>query len=222
MYLAILSGSSLGQNFIRFTALMCNGLVTATSTVRFLRSGLLAIKPTAQLLAFSLPASIWSSTWQLQDSTYFLILGCCLMLAAVAMLVQKQNSIPYKSVIKNHWLHYPASAFLGLLAGITGIGGGVYLSPLLHLSNWASPRQIAATSASFILFNSVAAIISRLFVQDIHLEWNHLWLGLSVVLGGIIGSHFTISFLTEKMVRYFTILIIAVAAIRIIIKYYFI
>ncbi len=222
MYLAVLSSSGLGQSSIRFTALMCNGLVTATSTLRFFRSGLLAIKPTAQLLAFSLPASIWSSKWQLQDTTYFLILGGCLLLAAAAMLVQKQNNIPNKSDIKNHWMHYPASAFIGLLAGITGIGGGVYLSPLLHLTGWASPRQIAATSASFILFNSLAAIISRLFMQSLSMEWNHLWLGLSVIIGGIIGSHFTISFLTEKMVRYFTIIIIAFAAIRIITKYYFI
>jgi uncharacterized protein len=93
------------------------------------------------------------------------------------------------------------------------------LSPVLHLMRWGSPKQIAATSAAFILFNSLSAIAARAAVHGIQLEINHVWLALAVVAGSIIGAHSTIKFLSEKMVRYFTIAIITLAALRILYQY---
>ncbi|MFN0031834.1 MAG: sulfite exporter TauE/SafE family protein [Flavobacteriales bacterium] len=219
MYLVVLSESSQNQTFIRFTALMCNAIVTGTSSFEFAIRGWVAWRQLIGLLLFSTPICIWSSTLSFESRTYSLLLGACLLLAAIAMLSQRKTQVESNYPPVSRWWHYPASAGIGLLAGITGIGGGIYLAPLLHLSNWGNAKQIAAASAFFILINSVASIITQLITEQIILSYIHLWLALAVILGGYFGSHSAGSWLNHKWVRYITIAIIIFASIRIFIKH---
>ena len=141
------------------------------------------------------------------------------MLAAIAMIVQasmKKNDEEIKNPI---WI-YAIVPFMGLLAGMTGIGGGIYLSPLLNLSKWGKPREIAAVACVFILINSLAGLIAR---------WTHFsespnsaeitFLPFAVVIGGYIGSKLSAKILSQQWIRWITIVILIFASIRIFIRF---
>ena len=101
-----------------------------------------------------------------------------------------------------------AAAPLGYLAGLVGIGGGIFLAPLLHLTRWAGARQIAATTSLFILVNSIAGLVGQLtkhgagrFGEALS---GTLPLLIAVVLGGQIGSLLVLRWLPERLIRWLT------------------
>jgi uncharacterized membrane protein YfcA len=101
-----------------------------------------------------------------------------------------------------------AAAPLGYLAGLVGIGGGIFLAPLLHLTRWNSARKIAATTSLFILLNSITGLIGQLakagpdrFSDALS---GALPLPIAVVIGGQIGSLLALRFLPERVIRWLT------------------
>lgn len=218
MYLAILSQSGSPVAFVRFTGLLCNTAVTAQGSWRFARHGWLAVKPVFALLLLSVPPCIAGASWKLTEKHYYIILAVCLLIASVAMLFRPSDVQSDKIPVNRFWL-YPASFCIGLISGITGIGGGVYLSPLLHLSGWGSPKHIAAASSTFILVNSLAGLSVHFINGTAHISNEVIWLVLCVLLGGIAGSYMSNAILGQKMVRLITAGIILFASLRILWKY---
>lgn len=219
MYLALLAQTSWSDVLIRFTGLSCNTLVTTVGSINFIRGGWIFWKPTLQLLAFSVPFAMFASSIKLNGNTYFIILGICLFLAAILMLFQKRNTSIDSSIPHNKWYIFPVSACIGFISGLTGIGGGVYLSPVLHLTKWGSSKHIAATSSMFILINSIGSLAIQFLTQDVEME-GELLLYLSVVFAGaMIGSNLSSSAFKQIHVRYITIILILFASVRILSKY---
>jgi hypothetical protein len=218
MYLAVLSQSGQDVSWIRFTGLSCNAAVTAQGTWRFTRQGWLALKPVLLLLLFSVPPCIASSFWKMSERGYFLVLAFCLLAAGLAMFFQPMVSSENKTPRNGIWL-YPASALIGMISGLTGIGGGVYLSPLLHLTRWGSAKHIAAASSLFILVNSVAGLVVHCINRSAHFDFSNMTLIFCVLVGGLIGSHFGSSALRQKHVKNITAVIILFASLRILWKY---
>jgi uncharacterized membrane protein YfcA len=96
------------------------------------------------------------------------------------------------------------SFFIGSIAGLTGIGGGIYFSPILHLGRWGKPKEIAAFTALFIAVNSFLSIVilstrSDLTWNEVHLDWL-----FAVVIGGWMGSKISISWLKQEQVKWIT------------------
>lgn len=220
MYLAMLSQVSNSEAVIRFTGLSCNAIVTATGTINFHIKKWLAWKQVLGLLLFSIPFCIWASTFKMSSSFYFITLGVCLLLAGLMMAFQKKNDekITYKKITTAWWL-FPASAIIGFLSGLTGIGGGVYLSPLLHLSSWGSAKHISAASSVFILVNSIAGMTVQYVYHGDRLPVESIWLLAAVLAGGLIGSRLSSSIFNQKIVKLITIILIIFAAVRILIRY---
>jgi len=219
MYLAILSQSSLSNVLIRFMGLSCNTLVTSVGSFNFIRGGWVSWKSSLQLLACSVPFAMIASSIKLSGNTYFIILGICLFIAAIAMLVQRKSAALQTSVPANKWFLFPISAAVGFIAGLTGIGGGVYLSPVLHLTGWGSSKHIAATSSLFILVNSIVSLIVQFTIQNVVVD-HTLVLYLSVVFAGsVIGSNLSSNVLKQIHVRYITIALILFASLRVLSKY---
>ncbi|MFM9985104.1 MAG: sulfite exporter TauE/SafE family protein [Flavobacteriales bacterium] len=216
MYIAVLSQTQSSQILIKTSSLICNAGVTANGSIQFYRSGWIAFKPTLLLLAASVPFCIWTSTFILNDKTYFLLLAACLLIAALAMAIRAQSSKSKDDIISNKWWHFPASAIIGAIAGLTGIGGGVYLSPLLHISGWGSPKHIAAVSSLYILVNSISSIITRFFNGETIFQMSQIWLLLAALAGGFLGSRMGTSVLSQKAVKWITVIIIIFAAIKLI------
>jgi len=219
-YLAILSQFPYSNVFIRFTGLSCNTIVTTAGTFNFYRKGWIVWKPLLLLLSSSIPFCIWSASWKLETNSYFITLGCCLLVAGLAMLFQYQSaSDDVTKAIRNPWWLYLVSAGIGLLSGYTGIGGGVYLSPLLHLIRWGTAKHIAAACSAFILINSIAGLLVQWINNTIAWHTDQLWLLIAVLAGGLIGSRLSSSIFSQKTVRYITSGVIIFAAIRILIKH---
>jgi uncharacterized membrane protein YfcA len=218
-YLALLSQLPYSHAFIRVTGLSCNTLVTAVGSYNFYRKGWIAFKPLIGLLAASVPFCIWSASWKLDNQSYFITLGFCLLAAGILMIFQTAQSTAEAKYIRNPWWLYILCAAIGLLSGYTGIGGGVYLAPLLHFIRWGSAKHIAATCSAFILVNSIAGLLSQHIAQTIHWQMNQIWLLLSVLVGGMIGSRLSSSIFSQRTVRLLTASVIVFAATRILIKH---
>ncbi len=219
LYLAVLSESGWPPEKLVFIALSCNFLVTLIGTVRFHSNNVIPYKRLWPVLLLSVPFSYWASTWKVTDQYFFLTLASALVLAAVAMIGQsllKKNEQEIKNPI---WI-YAAVPFMGLLAGMTGIGGGIYLSPLLHLSKWGKPREIAAVACVFILINSLAGLVARWSqVSQSPFTAEHTLLPIAVVVGGFVGSKLSAKILSQQWIRWITIVILIFAAIRIFIRF---
>lgn len=216
MYIAILSQTEITQNLLKTSSLLCNTAVTANGSIQYYRTGWVALKPTLLLLAVSVPCCIWTSTFKLTDSTYYLLLAGCLLVAALAMAIRKQSAKSKEDVIINRWWHYPASAIIGAVAGLTGIGGGVYLSPLLHISSWASPRHIAAVSSLYIMMNSIVSLATRFITGQTVFQFDQIWLLLAALAGGFIGSRIGTAVLSQTAVKWLTVIIIIFASSKLI------
>ncbi len=218
LYLAILSQYNLLPQSVKFIALLCNSWVTAVGTINYQLRHHIPWKPLLMLLVCSLPACIWASTFHLDTRFYFVLLAFALIVAALFML-RKSQSTTKDIAIKNRWWMYPMAVAIGFLSGLTGIGGGVYLSPVMHLAAWGSAKQIAGASAVFILLNSIAGIITQYNTNEIDFVSNQLLLILPVLLGGLIGSKLGSAFFSQKMVKFITIGLLIFAGGRILYRY---
>ena len=217
LYLALLSQFGYSAGILRITSLTCNALVTANGTRSYALSGYMQWKQVLWLLVASVPACAFAATIQLNDRSYLVVLAVCLISSALLMGFQKKNQLENLQSV-NKWWHYLASTAIGFLAGLTGIGGGVFLSPILHLSKWGSPKQIAAASSLFILVNSVMGVV--VLWQNGPGYGGHftLVLALCALAGSIVGSKLGTSILSQRSVKWVTIILLIFAAVRILVK----
>lgn len=110
--------------------------------------------------------------------------------------------------------------FIGVLSGVTGIGGGIYLAPILYLFDWSKPRNIAATASFFILVNSVSGLLARQIKFDnFEIPIDSYGLGLAVIVGGVIGSRWSATIQQQKYIRYATIVVLIIASLKIMINH---
>ncbi|MDZ4824745.1 MAG: sulfite exporter TauE/SafE family protein [Flavobacteriales bacterium] len=219
LYLAVLANTGLAAIHVRMLALSCNALVTLQGGLHYQWKKLIPWKKLWPLLAASVPASLLGAMIKMDDRWYFILLAICILLAAIAMgvqaiIVRNENRTALRNVVL-----VPASGVIGFLAGITGIGGGIFLSPLLYLTRWSGEKEIAAASSLFILLNSLAGLLGQGMVNGMSLTRNDLWFFAAVIAGGFIGSRLSVSVLTRSLIRWLTIGIMIFAAVRILIKY---
>jgi uncharacterized membrane protein YfcA len=211
LYLAILSESGWTPAMIAITGLLCNLLVTAVSTIRFQLKGLIDWKKTTMFLLLSVPFAYFSGTYSIADRIFFVSLATCLLIAAVLMLIDFKKEIK----LSERWV-YLSLPIIGIMSGITGIGGGIYLAPLLHLSQWSDARRIAALTSVFIFINSIAGLLARGDqMKFVILEPIYLLLPIAAVVGGVIGSRLSTSILAPIMIRRITAGILIFAAVKI-------
>jgi uncharacterized membrane protein YfcA len=110
----------------------------------------------------------------------------------------------------------------GFISGMVGIGGGVFLAPLLHLTNWDTPKNIAITSSFFILVNSIAGLFGQYSNPDFIIDWSFTSILLvTVFIGGQIGSRISNHYFTPIQLKKATAILIAFVSIRILWKYFF-
>jgi len=221
-YLAILSLFSLEYSVIKSTALLCNIVVVSGGTFLFFKKGFLSLPKIWPLIVLSTPMAYLGGRIVLQETTFFILLGMTLLLAAIFMLlpfsypkkISIQNS--KKSLLRNGCI----GGGIGFLSGLVGIGGGIFLAPFLHLTHWDEPKVIAATASFFILVNSIFGLIGQASQLGFTIQWSFVSsLLIAVFLGGQIGSRISSSYLAPKRVKQITAILILIVAIRILIKF---
>ena len=192
-YLAILSIADLEYTEIPTVALLCNVAVTIAGSFNFLRHDHLSAKQIIPFLLGSIPMAFIFGAISVSQKTFFVTLGVALALAGLILTFAPRNQ---RDQINRSQFRFQTNCviglFIGALAGLTGIGGGVYLSPILHLLSPIKPKSIAALTTVFILLNSTAALIG-------HSAKSFPFAGVSpeawalvpcVFVGGVIGSFF--------------------------------
>lgn len=222
-YLAVLALTGIAYTQIRSTSLICNIIVVLSNVIYFQKTKAFNWKKVIPIVLFSTPFAFLGGFLKINQTIFFIILGNILLIAAVTMwfsknIISKKNNDAKLNITQN--ASYGGS--IGFISGMVGIGGGIFLAPLLHLTNWDSPKKIAATASFFILINSIAGLLGQYLNPDFNVDWNLTSiLIITVFIGGQIGRRMSNKFLTPIQLKKATAILIAFVSIRILIKYLF-
>jgi uncharacterized membrane protein YfcA len=216
-YLAILALSGLAYTEIRATSLLCNIIVVTGGTYLFHQNNLIDWKKILPLILVSMPMALMGGWLKISEGLFFALLGISLLLAAVLMLISKRNNSEQeieKQIHFNRNILFGSS--IGFLSGIVGIGGGIFLAPLLHLTNWGNSKKIAATASVFILLNSIFGLIGQMLNHSFSINYALISvLLISVFLGGQIGSRLSANLMSQIWIKRITAVLIAFVGLRI-------
>jgi uncharacterized membrane protein YfcA len=220
-YLAILAISGVVFSQVRSTALLCNIAVVTGNVILFYRAGLYRWKKVLPLVLFSVPLAFLGGYLKISQTFFFVLLGFTLLFAAISMWFSKRIA---KNVESASTINIPKNAtyggIIGFISGMVGIGGGIFLAPLLHITLWNVPKKIAATASLFILVNSLSGLAGQYYNPDFYVDWNlTLVLLVTVFIGGQIGSRLSNKFFSPIRLKRATALLIAFVSIRILWKY---
>ena len=219
-YNALLVLAETDYRVLPSVALLCNLIVVTGGVLQYRRSGDLNLGFVLPFVALSIPMAWLGGRAPIEQSTFVLLLGLSLFAAGVAMWFQKPrvDAAPSGSPLVNWFVGLPLGAGFGLLAGMVGIGGGIFLAPCLHLLRLAEPKRIAATASFFIMVNSIAGLIGQTMKQGTleHLEamTDYGWLALAVLIGGQIGSRLSTGALSGRVVKRLTAILVLYVAGR--------
>ena len=197
-YIAIMALLGMAPQEIRPLALAMNIVVSSVATIQFYRAGHFKQALFLPFILGSLPLAMLGGYLQLPTRWFNLLTGLALIFAAMRIAVRRPVELPALS--PNLGIAILSGAAIGLLSGLIGVGGGIFLTPLLLLMGWANPRQAAAVSAPFILLNSLSGLAGLSAYAAQTLPAGIIWLALSVFLGGLLGSHLGSRFLPMKTI----------------------
>ena len=213
-YTAVLLLRGEEQDVVRAVSLVCNLVVAGVGGWMSLRAQRVRGKLLGPLLLSSIPA-VWLGTLiQMEGRTFEIVLGCALFVAGILLLMQQ------KKVAETRKVRAPVlvifGILLGLLAGVTGIGGGIYLVPALHLLKAGAPKEIAAVGTWFIIVNSIVGLGSVVISQGTLSIADYRWLPLAVACGGLLGAKLLQGVFHETWIRQMTGVLVLAVAVRVI------
>ena len=185
-YIAVMTLWGLAPEVIRPTALVLNILVASIGTFQFWRAGHFAWKLFWPFALLSIPAAYFGGYLQPSASFLRILIGLVLLFSAARLILRRSD--PPKVEPPSRLMAIGVGAGLGFLSGLTGTGGGIFLTPLLLFCKWAQIRKAAAVSALFILVNSIGGLAGY-FVAKHSIPSLGIFLAGAAIIGGTIGSH---------------------------------
>lgn len=220
-YLALLSLFLPDFYEIRSTALVLNLCVVSIGTIFFIRERVFNLKLFWPFLVTSIPLAFLGAQLRLSQKAFFLILGSALILAGGFLILKFINA-----KLQSRKFHVAKKLSLGggigLLAGVSGIGGGIFLSPVLNLLNWANPRTIASLASVFILVNSASGIIGLTVAGTFQINYDLIvQLVIAVVVGGSLGSYLSNKKFNLRILGVLTALLVFYVGLRLVLLHGF-
>lgn len=220
-YLAVLALYQFPFQEMRLTALICNVIVVTGGVILYFKNKQINWRKILPLTLVSVPMAYLGATLKISEETFFIILGITLIVAAALLWIKTDYKIPIdnnakekSAVVKNTLL----GGGIGFLSGLVGIGGGIFLSPLLNLMNWDTARKIAAASSVFILVNSISGIAGQVSKLPSHIDFSRIGiLCLAVLVGGQIGSRMSLKW-NPLIIKRMTAILVLIAGINVLIK----
>ena len=230
-YNALLVLADTDYRLIPSIALSCNILVVSGGVYWFWRGQHFNLREILPFIALSVPMVWVGGRIPVSEQWFIALLGISLLLTGVQMLGNPPRvAAAYRKQLVHPWLvGLPSGAAIGLLSGAVGVGGGIFLAPLLHVIHWDESRKIAATASAFILFNSIAGLTGQLMKQAAShpdQQWageqlSHYWpLFLAVLVGGQMGSRIGSRHLPERWVKGLTAALVLYVAARLLFRWY--
>ncbi|MBD1153106.1 sulfite exporter TauE/SafE family protein [Pelagibacterales bacterium SAG-MED24] len=198
-------------------ALFCNIIVVSGNSINYVKSGNLNLKLLVPYLMGSVPFAFLGATISISKEIFEILLFIILIFAGIFLLIESRsfnnNQIKINSIPK--LISVFIGSIIGFISGIIGIGGGIFLSPILFLMKAGYPKQIATSASLFILINSIFGVIGQLTKDIVFNDFLNYWpLFMVVLIGGQIGNFLNIKFLSNKILALITSFLVIFVAIR--------
>lgn len=221
-YLALLALFLGGFFAIRSIALICNLIVVSGSTYLYFKNGHAQIRDFLPFVLTSVPLAFLGASFRLEEHIFFILLGFSLVTSSLFLAWQTFSKKPASERVKTYpkYISYVLGGSIGLLSGLVGIGGGIFLAPILNHLRWDKSIKIAALASFFILVNSLSGLAGLLQGDMLRLPWKEtLALAAAVLIGGQLGIRISLKRLTPNGIKRVTALLVFVVGIRILVKY---
>ena len=216
-YLAILSFFGLAPSVMSSTSLILNVLVAGIGVISFFRAKHLSLRLAWPFIALSIPAAFLGGLVQIADKTYFLLLAIALIAAAFRLAGSLRGAESGETLTPPSLaVALPVGAGIGLLSGVVGVGGGIFLSPVMILKRWADPKRTAAVSALFIVVNSLSGIVGRFLRGGFELGAAVPFIAAAAV-GGLAGSYVGATKFSGLTLRRVLALVLLTAAFKLVV-----
>jgi hypothetical protein len=211
-YLAVMVLFGLAPEVMRPVALCMNIVVTSWLLFRH-RKDIANIVRFSPLILAAIPAAFIGGAWKIESTTYKLLVGVILFIAAIRMFwptVKESDENPL-----SRFGLVASGGSLGLLAGLTGVGGGIFLSPFLVMMGWSSVKKSIVPVAAFIWFNSIAGL-SGFMVNGGAIPNNTLIMVAVAFIGGLIGAEISLREHYKHLLGYLLGIVLLIASIKMI------
>jgi uncharacterized membrane protein YfcA len=196
-YIALMALTGLAPEEVRPAALILNIVVASFGAVRYVRAGRFDWRVFWPFAVTAIPAAFIFGRVDVPEDVFRPLLAVALTAAALRYLFWPQIDAIRPSVAPSKLVALPVGLALGGLAGLTGIGGGVYLSPLLVFAGWSDPQRATGIAACFIVVNSIAGLAGR--TSSLALLPSYLpWLALAAIAGALIGTTWSLKGLSKS------------------------
>jgi uncharacterized membrane protein YfcA len=212
-YIAVMTLFGIAATTIRPTALVLNILVSTLTTWQFWRAGHFRWQLFWPFAVLAVPLAFLGGYVTLPTHAFKILIGVVLLLSAVRLLakpsedtVAKEPSVPVSVSV---------GGVLGLMAGLTGTGGGIFLTPVLLFMKWAKTKQAAATSAAFILINSVAGLTGN-YISTKTIPSAALPLAGAVLVGGAAGSFLGAKRFDHTVIKRLLAVVLIIAGVKLV------
>ena len=207
-------------------ALTCNLIVVIGGTIRYQLNNLIPWKKVLPLIIFSAPFAWIGGRLPIDKELFLAILGTSLLISGILLLIRKEEIENFSKSVNSKigiFLYSIMSVLIGLISGLVGIGGGIFLSPILHLTKTIPSTNIAAISSVFIFVNSIAGLSGQFMKNNntnlINEFVGYYWLFFAVLIGGSIGTYLGIKTFHPKIVRRLTAILVIYVSLRILLGF---
>ena len=223
-YLALLLIWDIPYFIFPIVALLCNIIVVSGNSFNYIRAGNHNFKLLLPFLIGSIPLAFFGGTLIINKEIFEILLFFVLSIAGLLLFINNKSYEDKNIIIKklNLFISISIGSVLGLISGIVGIGGGIFLSPILFLLKADKPKNIATTASLFILVNSVSGILGQLTKEIVLNEIKFYWpLFLIVLIGGLFGNYLNLKIFSNRVLALITSLLVIFVAFRMAFKIFF-
>ena len=217
-YLALLLIWDIPYYIFPVIALMCNIIVVSGNSFNYIRAGNHNFNLLLPFLIGSIPFAFLGGALKIDKDFFEILLFFVLSIAGILLLINNKSYENENLTIKKINFIYSLiiGSVLGLVSGIVGIGGGIFLSPILFLLKAEKPRIISTTASLFILINSISGILGQFTKDKTFDELINYWpLFLSVLIGGLIGNYLNLKIFSNRILTILTSLLVIFVSVRI-------
>ena len=216
-YLALLLIWDIPYFIFPIIALLCNIIVVSGNSFNYIRAGNHNFKLLLPFLIGSVPLAFLGGTLKIEKDIFEILLFFVLSIAGFLLLINNKSYENNNLIIKklNLIISFLIGSVLGLISGIVGIGGGIFLSPILFLIKAEKPKIIVTTASLFILINSISGILGQLTKENILSEVsNYMSLFICVFIGGLLGNYLNLKIFTSRILAIITSLLVIFVSVR--------
>ena len=216
-YLALLLIWDIPYYIFPVIALLCNIIVVTGNSINYVRAGNHNFKLLLPFLFGSIPLAFLGGTLIVKKEIFEILLFLILSIAGMLLLMNNKSYDDKNIIIKkvNLFVSFLIGSVLGLVSGLVGIGGGIFLSPILFLLKADKPKNIVTTASLFILINSIFGILGQLTKENILNEISLYWpLFISVLIGGLFGNYLNLTIFSNRVLAIITSTLVIFVAIR--------